>query len=97
MNSWKFLICSASSALRPKFLLPPGRLVLLIKVAAAEWNNESWENKLCVILSSLIADVCVCSRDLLYDLEKCNADPVAIAECFVSKVKAVSPLSSAGN
>ncbi|XP_067097878.1 pleckstrin homology domain-containing family G member 1 [Osmerus mordax] len=25
------------------------------------------------------------NRDLLYDLEKCNADPVAIAECFVAK------------
>ncbi|KAK5852872.1 hypothetical protein PBY51_006709 [Eleginops maclovinus] len=25
------------------------------------------------------------NRDLLHDLEKCNADPVAIAECFVSK------------
>uniref|UniRef100_A0A3Q0RN35 DH domain-containing protein n=1 Tax=Amphilophus citrinellus TaxID=61819 RepID=A0A3Q0RN35_AMPCI len=24
-------------------------------------------------------------NDLLHDLEKCNADPVAIAECFVSK------------
>lgn len=29
---------------------------------------------------------CVSFRDLLHDLEKCNADPVAIAECFVSKV-----------
>uniref|UniRef100_A0A668AVI2 Pleckstrin homology and RhoGEF domain containing G1 n=1 Tax=Myripristis murdjan TaxID=586833 RepID=A0A668AVI2_9TELE len=25
------------------------------------------------------------NRDLLHDLEKCNADPVAIAECFVAK------------
>lgn len=31
--------------------------------------------------------VCVCFRDLLHELEKCLADPVAIAECFVSKVK----------
>lgn len=31
--------------------------------------------------------VCVCFRDLLHELEKCYADPVAIAECFVSKVK----------
>lgn len=29
----------------------------------------------------------VCFRDLLHELEKCHADPVAIAECFVSKVK----------
>uniref|UniRef100_A0A3Q3IL15 DH domain-containing protein n=1 Tax=Monopterus albus TaxID=43700 RepID=A0A3Q3IL15_MONAL len=28
-------------------------------------------------------------NDLLYELEKCNADPVAIAECFVSKSVAV--------
>lgn len=36
---------------------------------------------------------CACFRDLLHDLEKCNADPVAIAECFVSKVKMVAPTS----
>lgn len=30
--------------------------------------------------------VFVCFRDLLHELEKCLADPVAIAECFVSKV-----------
>lgn len=35
---------------------------------------------------------CDCFRDLLHDLEKCNADPVAIAECFVSKVKMVASL-----
>uniref|UniRef100_A0A3Q4BIU9 DH domain-containing protein n=1 Tax=Mola mola TaxID=94237 RepID=A0A3Q4BIU9_MOLML len=28
-------------------------------------------------------------NDLLHDLEKCNADPVAIADCFVSKSVAV--------
>lgn len=33
-----------------------------------------------------------CFRDLLHDLEKCNADPVAIAECFVSKVNTILPL-----
>ncbi|XP_069576267.1 pleckstrin homology domain-containing family G member 1 isoform X1 [Brachyistius frenatus] len=32
-----------------------------------------------------IQDIYHFNRDLLYDLEKCNADPVAIAECFVSK------------
>lgn len=36
-------------------------------------------------------------RDLLHDLEKCNADPVAIAECFVSKVKLVSHLFQVRN
>lgn len=34
---------------------------------------------------------CICFRDLLHELEKCNADPVAIAECFVSKVKMFVP------
>ncbi|KAM7395287.1 hypothetical protein PAMA_006857 [Pampus argenteus] len=32
-----------------------------------------------------IQDIFYFNRDLLHDLEKCNADPVAIAECFVSK------------
>ncbi|XP_065819823.1 pleckstrin homology domain-containing family G member 1 isoform X1 [Labrus bergylta] len=32
-----------------------------------------------------IDDIYHFNRDLLHDLEKCNADPVAIAECFVSK------------
>ncbi|KAF0023612.1 hypothetical protein F2P81_024242 [Scophthalmus maximus] len=32
-----------------------------------------------------IQDIYHLNRDLLHDLEKCNADPVAIAECFVSK------------
>uniref|UniRef100_A0A672YNX4 Pleckstrin homology and RhoGEF domain containing G1 n=1 Tax=Sphaeramia orbicularis TaxID=375764 RepID=A0A672YNX4_9TELE len=32
-----------------------------------------------------IQDIYRFNRDLLHDLEKCNADPVAIAECFVSK------------
>uniref|UniRef100_A0A1A7YL85 Pleckstrin homology domain containing, family G (With RhoGef domain) member 3 n=1 Tax=Iconisemion striatum TaxID=60296 RepID=A0A1A7YL85_9TELE len=32
-----------------------------------------------------ISDIYHFNRDLLHDLEKCNADPVAIAECFVSK------------
>ncbi|XP_067428067.1 pleckstrin homology domain-containing family G member 1 isoform X2 [Thunnus thynnus] len=32
-----------------------------------------------------IQDIFQFNRDLLHDLEKCNADPVAIAECFVSK------------
>ncbi|KAI4802310.1 hypothetical protein KUCAC02_020158 [Chaenocephalus aceratus] len=32
-----------------------------------------------------IQDIYHFNRDLLHDLEKCNADPVAIAECFVSK------------
>ncbi|XP_013865444.1 pleckstrin homology domain-containing family G member 1, partial [Austrofundulus limnaeus] len=32
-----------------------------------------------------IRDIYHFNRDLLHDLEKCNADPVAIAECFVSK------------
>ncbi|XP_062293581.1 pleckstrin homology domain-containing family G member 1 [Scomber scombrus] len=32
-----------------------------------------------------IQDIFHFNRDLLHDLEKCNADPVAIAECFVSK------------
>ncbi|XP_029965686.1 pleckstrin homology domain-containing family G member 1 isoform X1 [Salarias fasciatus] len=32
-----------------------------------------------------IKDIYHFNRDLLHDLEKCNADPVAIAECFVSK------------
>uniref|UniRef100_A0A3B5LCB4 DH domain-containing protein n=1 Tax=Xiphophorus couchianus TaxID=32473 RepID=A0A3B5LCB4_9TELE len=32
-----------------------------------------------------IRDIYHFNRDLLYELEKCNADPVAIAECFVSK------------
>lgn len=36
-------------------------------------------------------DFSVGYRDLLHHLEKCNADPVAIAECFVSKVKAMPP------
>lgn len=34
----------------------------------------------------------VCFRDLLHDLEKCNADPVAIADCFVSKVTTAASL-----
>lgn len=38
-------------------------------------------------------ELCVCFRDLLHDLEKCNADPVAIAECFVSKVMMVDYLA----
>ncbi|XP_044024823.1 pleckstrin homology domain-containing family G member 1 isoform X2 [Siniperca chuatsi] len=32
-----------------------------------------------------IQDIYHFNRDLLHDLEKCNSDPVAIAECFVSK------------
>ncbi|XP_040017310.2 pleckstrin homology domain-containing family G member 1 isoform X1 [Gasterosteus aculeatus] len=32
-----------------------------------------------------IRDIYHFNRDLLHDLEKCNADPVAIADCFVSK------------
>ncbi|XP_028252921.1 pleckstrin homology domain-containing family G member 1 isoform X2 [Parambassis ranga] len=32
-----------------------------------------------------IQDIYHFNRDLLHHLEKCNADPVAIAECFVSK------------
>ncbi|XP_041660975.1 pleckstrin homology domain-containing family G member 1 isoform X2 [Cheilinus undulatus] len=32
-----------------------------------------------------IQDIYHFNRDLLHDLEKCKADPVAIAECFVSK------------
>ncbi|KAJ3606177.1 hypothetical protein NHX12_025698 [Muraenolepis orangiensis] len=32
-----------------------------------------------------IRDIHHFNRDLLHDLEKCNADPVAIAECFVAK------------
>uniref|UniRef100_A0A087YND2 Pleckstrin homology and RhoGEF domain containing G1 n=1 Tax=Poecilia formosa TaxID=48698 RepID=A0A087YND2_POEFO len=32
-----------------------------------------------------IRDIYHFNRDLLHELEKCNADPVAIAECFVSK------------
>ncbi|KAM8832444.1 pleckstrin homology domain-containing family G member 1 isoform 2-T5 [Spinachia spinachia] len=32
-----------------------------------------------------IQDIYHFNRDLLHDLEKCNADPVAIADCFVSK------------
>ncbi|KAK5608410.1 hypothetical protein CRENBAI_026180 [Crenichthys baileyi] len=32
-----------------------------------------------------IQDIYHFNRDLLHELEKCNADPVAIAECFVSK------------
>ncbi|XP_041720821.2 pleckstrin homology domain-containing family G member 1 isoform X1 [Coregonus clupeaformis] len=32
-----------------------------------------------------IRDIYHFNRDLLHDLEKCNSDPVAIAECFVSK------------
>ncbi|KAM9703461.1 pleckstrin homology domain-containing family G member 1 isoform 2-T2 [Menidia menidia] len=32
-----------------------------------------------------IRDIYIFNRNLLYDLEKCNSDPVAIAECFVSK------------
>uniref|UniRef100_A0A8C5GUI3 Pleckstrin homology domain-containing family G member 1 n=1 Tax=Gouania willdenowi TaxID=441366 RepID=A0A8C5GUI3_GOUWI len=32
-----------------------------------------------------IQDIYHFNRDLLHDLEKCDADPVAIAECFVSK------------
>ncbi|KAM3861070.1 pleckstrin homology domain-containing family G member 1 [Diretmus argenteus] len=32
-----------------------------------------------------IRDIYHFNRDLLHDLEKCNADPVAIAECFVAK------------
>lgn len=39
-----------------------------------------------------VFELCVCFRDLLHDLEKCNADPVAIAECFVSKVKMAASL-----
>ncbi|XP_061602400.1 pleckstrin homology domain-containing family G member 1 isoform X2 [Cololabis saira] len=32
-----------------------------------------------------IQDIYQFNRNLLHDLEKCNSDPVAIAECFVSK------------
>ncbi|XP_066527380.1 pleckstrin homology domain-containing family G member 1 isoform X2 [Hoplias malabaricus] len=32
-----------------------------------------------------IRDIYCFNRDLLHDLEKCNTDPVAIAECFVAK------------
>ncbi|KAL0967744.1 hypothetical protein UPYG_G00256340 [Umbra pygmaea] len=32
-----------------------------------------------------IRDIYQFNRDLLYDLEKCHSDPVAIAECFVAK------------
>ncbi|XP_072552294.1 pleckstrin homology domain-containing family G member 1 isoform X2 [Salminus brasiliensis] len=32
-----------------------------------------------------IRDIYCFNRDLLHDLEKCNANPVAIAECFVAK------------
>ncbi|KAM6915145.1 pleckstrin homology domain-containing family G member 1 [Xenentodon cancila] len=32
-----------------------------------------------------IRDIYHFNRNLLHDLEKCNSDPVAIAECFVSK------------
>ncbi|XP_037605929.1 pleckstrin homology domain-containing family G member 1 isoform X1 [Sebastes umbrosus] len=38
-----------------------------------------------VSLFGNIQDIYHFNRDLLHDLEKCNADPVAIAECFVSK------------
>lgn len=38
-----------------------------------------------------IQDIYHFNRDLLHDLEKCNADPVAIAECFVSKVRRMTP------
>ncbi|KAG7239661.1 hypothetical protein INR49_028597 [Caranx melampygus] len=39
-----------------------------------------------------IQDIYHFNRDLLHDLEKCNADPVAIAECFVSKKSMVAHL-----
>ncbi|MCJ8742103.1 hypothetical protein PDJAM_G00078190 [Pangasius djambal] len=32
-----------------------------------------------------IREIYCFNRDLLHDLEKCNADPVAIAQCFVAK------------
>ncbi|XP_076846188.1 pleckstrin homology domain-containing family G member 1 isoform X2 [Brachyhypopomus gauderio] len=32
-----------------------------------------------------IRDIFCFNRDLLHDLDKCNADPVAIAQCFVAK------------
>uniref|UniRef100_A0A674A2R4 Pleckstrin homology and RhoGEF domain containing G1 n=1 Tax=Salmo trutta TaxID=8032 RepID=A0A674A2R4_SALTR len=38
-----------------------------------------------VSLFGNIRDIYHFNRDLLHDLEKCNSDPVAIAECFVSK------------
>ncbi|XP_034017673.1 pleckstrin homology domain-containing family G member 1 isoform X2 [Thalassophryne amazonica] len=55
--------------------------------------QECISNQSCVALSSEdkgslfgnIQDIYHFNRALLHDLEKCNADPVAIAECFVSK------------
>lgn len=50
---------------------------------------QSWRNSWLHLFSHLMLISlmwCVAFRDLLHDLEKCNADPVAIAECFVSKV-----------
>ncbi|TMS12641.1 Pleckstrin homology domain-containing family G member 1 [Larimichthys crocea] len=44
-----------------------------------------------------IQDIYHFNRDLLHDLEKCNADPVAIAECFVSKEGDNSRASSRKN
>ncbi len=42
----------------------------------------------------IILSVYVCFSDLLHDLEKCNANPVAIAKCFVAKVQLLSFLFS---
>lgn len=55
---------------------------------------ECISNQSCLALSSEergslfgnIRDIYHFNRDLLHDLEKCNSDPVAIAECFVAKV-----------
>ncbi|XP_056150504.1 pleckstrin homology domain-containing family G member 1 isoform X2 [Lampris incognitus] len=54
---------------------------------------ECISNQSCLALSAAdkgslfgnIQDIYHFNRDLLHDLEKCNADPVAIAECFVAK------------
>uniref|UniRef100_A0A8C8H2K6 DH domain-containing protein n=1 Tax=Oncorhynchus tshawytscha TaxID=74940 RepID=A0A8C8H2K6_ONCTS len=54
---------------------------------------ECISNQSCLALSSEergslfgnIRDIYHFNRDLLHDLEKCNSDPVAIAECFVAK------------
>lgn len=76
------------------------------------WNNEPRESHLYVCVfkeetkegikcksREYSVNCCelFCFRDLLHDLEKCNADPVAIAECFVSKVISFTVHSTGSN
>lgn len=81
MNSWKFHSCSEQVWLLSPHTMNGGKKRKSPIFCVIDGNIDffPWTD-----VTSLTQ--CLSFRDLLHVLEKCNTDPVAIAECFVSKV-----------